>query len=309
MNVRVDWEPGGAPSPRRPSRQGSRGPGGPKNSRARRRNLQLVAAVGIGLLVTAVAAIAVHPAKSKAASGGSASSTASASATASGGSAAAGGLPRGSASAFGLDGSTRVSGLPRGFTHTESGAVEAATTALAATFTLDRMDESDRHAYLSSAFGGHVPAGSDTDASTWQQQNGLNAQGQLLDPATGQPSTTQRFTSLCHPELGAYKVVSTAADAVTVDVWQVCITGTIGDGPSNLDDRWYLGQLAMKWAAGDWVVASTGDGGYSTAPQPQGDQVVTTFAQRAQILSSYGSGWELYSDASESTPAEMEATQ
>ena len=221
----------------------------------------------------------------------------------------AAGLPRGTASAFGMDASSRVSGLPRGFAHTTNGAVEAATTTAAAVFSVERMTPADRTAYLTSVYG-KEPAGVEAAAQAYQQQNGLNAQGQLLDPATGQPSTTQRFTSLCHPELGAYRLVNTTADAVSVQVWQVCLSGAVGQGAAPLSATWYLGQFDMQWKNGDWQIAGTSDGGATTAPKPAKDgQVVTTYNERAQLLASYGTGWELYSDGIEKDVAEMGATQ
>lgn len=305
MNVRVDWEPGGGQpqQPRRPSR-GPAGPGKKPGGKYRRRNLQLVGAVGVGLVAVVVAALAVPTHKHKTSSSPS-SPVASSSASGPAASGASGGLPRGTASAFGLDGATRVSGVPRGFAHTTNGAVEAATTAAASVYTVERMTPTDRAAYLSSVYGAE-PAGAEADAQSYQQQNNLNSQGQLLDPSTGQPSTTEQFTSLCHPELGAYRVVDSSLNAVSVDVWQVCLTGTIGDGTPQLTSSWDLGQFNMQWKGGDWQIASTGNGGVSTAPTPsQSGQVATTYAQRAQLLAPTGGGWELYSDATDTPPAEM----
>ncbi|MFJ2193085.1 hypothetical protein ACIOJE_34950 [Kitasatospora sp. NPDC087861] len=255
--------------------------------------------MGLGLVAAVVAALAVpqHEANQPSAAPPS-------------GAAAAGqgeggpGLPRGTASAFGLDGSARVAGLPRGFRHTVDGAVEAASTAAANVFTIQRMTPTDRSAYLTSAYGS-LPAGAEASAATYQQQHGLNGQGQLVDPSTGQVSATKRYIHLCHPELGAYRVVNSSADSASVNVWQVCLNGTVGpDGP-DLRGQWFVVQLDMQWKGGDWQVTGTSPGGFSAPPTPPQGTVVTTYGQRAQLLAGYGSGWTLYSDATDKPVAEM----
>ncbi|MFF1792828.1 hypothetical protein ACFVXQ_01055 [Kitasatospora sp. NPDC058263] len=313
MNVSVDWQPGGGQPqrPRRPS-QSSNQPGKPgrpgkrkpqsASDRLRRKKLGLGIAVGAGLIAAVVAALTAPDSDNK-------PSPAPPSGSATPGTPENGGpgLPRGTASAFGLDGAARVAGLPRGFQHTTDGAVAAATTAAANVFNVERMIPSDRSAYLTSVYGA-VPAGAEAGAQAYQQKNGLNGAGQLIDPSTGQAST-KRFVSLCHPELGAYRVVNTAPDAVSVNVWQVCLTGTVGQGAPALQGKWYLGQFDMRWQGGDWQVAGTSSGGFASPPTPARGQAVTTYAERAQLLAGYGTGWQLYTDATDKPVAEMGTAQ
>ncbi|MBV9026443.1 MAG: hypothetical protein JO362_22220 [Streptomycetaceae bacterium] len=304
MNVRIDWQPSG-PQPRRSS-SASAGPGGKRKGKGK--DAKVFGALGVGALVTIVAAVTIGGGH-KDTGGSHKGGTPAASAPASAGS-DTGGLPFGTALASGADGTSRIGGLPRGFPRTTDGAVEAATTAMSAAYAMERLTPADRDAWVKDVWGKVAPDTEDK-AKLYQAQNNLNSSGQLLDPATGQPVNDRRFTSLCHPELGAYKVVDSSTDAVTVDVWQVCISGVIGPGSqSDLTTNWMLGQFAMKWAAGDWRISSTDAGGLTTPPAPANSgQAVTTYAERAKILAAYGSGWELYRDASESNPAEVGDSQ
>lgn len=305
MNVRIDWQQSQAPQPRRPSA----GPGGPRKKRKFGRDARLFGAVGVGAVALIVAAIVTHGDDKSGAgqNGPSPSSSPSASASAS---VNTGGMAKGPATAAGSDCTRRVSGLPWGCPHTTAGAVEAGTQVMAANYQMERMTPADRTAWVTAAFG-KVPAGTEDAAKLYQSQNNLNASGQLINPSTGGPVTDQRFTSLCHPELGAYRVQSSSTDAVKLDVWQVCVSGVVGPGTArNLSANWTVGEIALAWKGGDWQVTGTDSGGFTTAPTPaDAGQAVTTYVQRAQILAGYGSGWTLYGDASESEPAEMGGTQ
>lgn len=295
MNVRIDYQPS-APQPRRPA------PGSSGKARKRKaKDVKLFGAVGVGVLAVIVAAVTVGGKGSN--EGHPASPAASASAAASAGT---GGMEKGTATAAGSDGSRRVAGMPWGFPHTTAGAVEAATTVLASNYTMERLTPASRAAWLTAAFG-KVPAGTEDRAKLYQSQNSLNSAGQLIDPATGQVSTDTRFTDLCHPELGAYRLVDTAADAVTVDVWQPCISGDIGaSGSAPLTANWSVGEVSVTWKGGAWLVTHVGSGSFTTAPTPGNPgQAVTTYAERAKILAAYGTGWTLYADASETAPAEL----
>ncbi|WP_335983180.1 hypothetical protein [Streptomyces sp. CA2R106] len=304
MSVKVDWQQSPGPGPRRPSA----GRGGPRKKRFGK-DARLFAAVGVGLVAAVVAALVTHGngkgGKGHAGPSPSASPSASASASVD-----TGGMAQGLATAAGSDCIRRVSGLPWGCPHTTAGAVDAATQVMAASFQAERMTVADRTAWMTAVFG-KVPAGTEDAAKLYQAQNNLNSAGQLINTTTGEPVTDQRFTSLCHPELGAYRIQSATADAAEVDVWQVCISGTIGPGTArNLSANWVVAEVSLTWKGGDWQVTGTTSGGFNTAPAPKdAGQAVTTFPERAQILASYGSGWTLYGDASQSNPAETRGAQ
>jgi hypothetical protein len=301
MTVKVDWQQSPGPGPRR-----SAGRGGPRKKRFGK-DARMITAVGVGVVAAVVAALVTHG--DDKGDGGHAGPSPSVSPSASA-SVDTGGMAKGTATAAGTDCTRRVSGLPWGCPHTTAGAVEAATQVMAANYQMERMTPADRTAWVTAAFG-KVPAGTESAAKLYQAQNNLNSAGQLINPSTGDPVTDQRFTSLCHPELGAYRIQSSSADAVKVDVWQVCISGTIGPGTArNLSANWLVGEVSLAWKGGDWQVTDTGSGGFNTAPTPKDvGQAVTTFPERAQILAGYGSGWTLYGDASQSDPAEMAGTQ
>src|SRR6478752_3754970 len=129
MNVRIDYQPGGGSSPRRPSSA----PGGPGRKR-RSKDAMLFGAVGVGALALILAAVTVHGSKD---TGGTSAPSPSPSSSAAAGS-NPGGLSRGTASAAGLDGTQRVAGIPRGFPHTTDGAVESASTGAAAAYSMLR---------------------------------------------------------------------------------------------------------------------------------------------------------------------------
>ena len=304
MNVRVDWQSSGA----EPSRRSPSEPGGSAGKR-RSKDVKLFGVLGIGVLAVIIAAVTVGGNKStqdgRKQKGPSPSASGSASTSVD-----AGGMLRGTASAAGLDGTRRIAGQPRGFPHTTDGAVEAAATAMAASYTMERMTPADRSAWVKDVFL-KVPTDTEDKAKLYQSQNNLNTQGQLIDPATGQPASDRRFTSLCHPELGAYKVESSSEDAVTVDVWQVCITGVIApETPSNVNVNWMIARGAMVWSGSDWRVAGVGQGSFNTAPAPADKaQPATTYPERAKILAAYGAGWMAYADGSDKVPAEMGTAQ
>lgn len=302
MNVRIDWQPPGGPQPRRSSSS----PGGP-NGRRRKglsKDVLLFGALGVGALAALVAALTVsdgHKDTDSQKDGAPAAAQPSASARVD-----TGGLPFGTALASGADGTRRVSGLPRGFPQTIDGAVEAATTAGAATYTVQRMTPGDRATYVQDVFG-NVPSDLEDKAQLYQSQNNLNSSGQLVDPATGQSLNDRRFTSLCHPELGAYKVVDASTETATIDVWQVCVSGVIGPGAQrDLKANWMAGEFSLTWSAGDWHITNTSPGSFNTPPAPPNPgQAVIAYTKRAKILAAYGSGWTLYRDASMSDPAEI----
>jgi hypothetical protein len=302
MNVRIDWQPSG-PQPRRSS-SASAGPGGKRKGK----DVKVFGALGVGALVTIVAAVTIGGGH-KGTDGSHKGGTPAASASASAGS-DTGGLPVGTALASGVDGTSRIGGLPRGFPHTTDGAVEAATSLVSAEYTAQRMIPQDRAAWVKDVYGKVAPDTEDK-AKQYQAQNNLNSSGQLVDPATGQVDTDRRFTSLCHPELGAYRVVDASPTAATVDVWQVCISGVIGPGSqSDLTTNWMVGEVTLQWSSGDWRVINAGPGSFNTPPAPANSgQAVTTYAERAKILAAYGPGWELYRDASQSAPAEVGNSQ
>lgn len=302
MNVRIDWEQS---SRRQPPAASSRSEG--SNGRRFGKGPRVLGALILGTTAMVVALVVTDSGRDK--EGGDAGPLASPtpSVTAS---ADWGGMSMGAASAAGTDCSRRVSGLPWGCPHSKVGAVEAATQVVAATYEMERMTAADRTAWVKTTFG-RVPADTESAARLYQSQNNLNASGQLINPSTKRPVTDQRFTSLCHPELGAYRVRSASPDAVKVDVWQVCISGTIGpDTARNLSANWMVGEVALGWTGRDWEVASVDAGGFTQPPTPKDvGQAVTTYAQRARILAEYGPGWTLYADASEKPPAETGGTQ
>lgn len=296
MNVRIDWEQSSAPQPRR----SSSGPRGPRRKRKLGKDARLFGALGIGA-VALVVAVAVTDGGDKSGDAHDGPSSPSASAPAD-----TGGMTKGTATAAGADCTRRVSGMPWGCPHTTAGAVEAATQVVASSFQAERMTPTDRTAWLTATFG-MVPDGTESAAKLYQAQNSLNSAGQLINVTTGEPMTDQRFTSLCHPELGAYRVQSSSTDAAQVDVWQVCISGTIGPGTArDLSANWLVAEVSLSWENGGWRVTDTGSGGFNTPPTPaDAGQAVTTYPERARILASYGSGWTLYRDARQSEPAEM----
>ncbi|MFI9041641.1 hypothetical protein [Streptomyces sp. NPDC053726] len=303
MNVRIDWQQQSpAPQPRR----SSSGPGGPRK-RKFGKDARLFGALGIGAAAVIVAALVVDD-DGKGGVHKNASPSASPSVSAS---ANTGGMVRGEATAAGSGCADRVSGLPWGCPRTTAGAVEAATQVMAANYQMERMTSEDRAAWVKAVFA-EVPADTESAAKLYQDQNNLNASGQLINPTDGQPVTDQRFTSLCHPELGAYRVKSSSADSVKLDVWQVCVSGTIGPGTArNLSANWMVGEISLAWKGENWQVTKTGSGGFTMAPTPADTgKATTTYAERARILAAYGgTGWTLYADASESAPAELEGTQ
>lgn len=279
MNIRIDYQPPGSAS-------GEPRPGGRRG---------LAVAVGVGLVVLIVALVIARPEHDD---GHKASPTGTPTA------AAGQGLARGQASATGRTGTRLVSGKPRGFPHSEVGAVEAATTYMAATYDIKRMPRGARVAYIKDVTGQSAELG-DADAQAFRQKYNLNEQGQPVGPLTGQPVPGVKFLSSCHPELGAYKVEQPTAEQVLVQVWFPCVIGTVpdgaGDSPPNVEVSWTQGTAQMTWKARDWVAT----GGNPPSPliiPANRNQVAVPYAQRAQLL---GSGWRLYADASEAMPEDL----
>ncbi|WP_433860333.1 hypothetical protein [Streptomyces kronopolitis] len=283
-----------------------------------KQNARLLGAVGVGL-VALVVALAVTPDGKSAAPhdskkkpGGSGSSSASPSAP--GGPSNAPGLPRGQATASGKLGTKTIGGVPRAFPHTEAGAIESAATLFRNSFTMLRLPKDERAALQTDLYltKKDVPPDFEERGKTWRAQHNLNESGQLVTLADGKPDENRRFTSLCHPELGAYKTETYSGDKATITVWYPCLSGVVDPtAPGPLDNNWALGQVSLQWARGDWRVTKTGTGSYNTTPSPQDPgQPATSYAERAKLLEPLGGGWKLFSDATNARPAELkEATQ
>ncbi|MEU7230043.1 hypothetical protein [Streptomyces chrestomyceticus] len=263
-------------------------------------------AVGGGVLAMVLALVVVPGPEKPAGSGKGGGASASPEAS------DAPGLSRGHATAAGALGTRRIGGAPRGFPHTQDGAIEAAASAMGQSLNMFRMSKSDRAAYQKDLYVKAPPAEFEDRGAIWRAQNNVNEDGQLIDPVDNRPQTEKRLTTLCHPELGAYKVETAMADAATVTVWYPCLSGVIDPKvPAPLQTQWTLGQLKLEWARGDWRVASSGTGSYSSVPSPSDPgQPVISYAERAKLLEPLGGGWKLFADARASAPAELkEATQ
>ncbi|MFJ3883440.1 hypothetical protein ACIPW5_39075 [Streptomyces sp. NPDC090077] len=299
MNVRIDWEPGGGNS------SGRQAPQGRRPATARRKNLLLLGAVGAGVLALAGALILTPGQDGPGDSGKNAAAGPTPSAGTAGANQAsdAPGLPRGTASAAGRLSSRTVAGLPRGFPRTQDGAVEAAGVLAARSLDMYRMQRADRDRYQKDIYATTPLADFEESGNRWRSSRGLDDAGALTN-AGGD----RRYTSLCHPELGAYKLESyTPADA-TVTVWFPCITGLIDPNkPGGLENSWRIAQFALSWTNDDWRITSTGSGTYQDPPNPRDSgQPVTSYTERASLLQPLGTGWRLFADATAVRPAEME---
>jgi hypothetical protein len=215
--------------------------------------------------------------------------------------AVAAGLARGAASSTGSTATRLVSGKPRGFPHTEVGAIEAATSYMATAYDLMRMPKPARAAYVKDVTGQTGDTG-ERAAAAFRARYYLNEQGQPVGPATGQLVPNVRFTSACYPALGAYKIEEASTDKVRVQAWFPCVAGTIPtQGVPNLEVIWTQGIGELTWKGADWV-ATGGSRPQALIKPVNSNQVALPFAQRAQLL---GPGWTLYSDASETLPADL----
>jgi hypothetical protein len=282
MNVRIDYQP--APL----SGSGRR----PRGTWAR----VLALTLGAALLLLPAALFLVP--RDDSASGdrkpsGAPSATASAPA-----------MPRGEATAAARLATRSVSGLPRGFPRTEAGAVEAGASFASATHLLQRMAAPDRTAYARDAMLRPPPAAElDAAAAAFRARHGLTAAGQPHDKAGRAPAAT-RFTSRCHPALGAYRVAAYAPDRATVDYWMPCLLGTVHDDgtPARVRTQWQMGRMDLHWHAGDWRVGDLSPGPFTTpvTPDDPGEPATTT-AERAALL---GDGWLAFADADDARPDE-----
>lgn len=302
MNVRIDYE-GGAPKPRRVSTSGPAGPGRPPRKR-KRKDLVLFGAVGAGVLalVVAIATSGGNDTNDETPPAPSTSVGMPAPAT------DAPGLTRGKATAAGVLGTRRLSGVPRGFPKTADGAVESVTTGAAQNYGILRMTKEDRTALLRAAYV--HPPDLESQASAWRAQNNLNDAGQLMDPATGLASSERRFTSLCHPEEGAFKLESFTGTEASVTVWEVCITGVISPvKPNNLSVEWSLARFDLTWVGDDWKINAVGGGSYTLPTLANPGTAAPSYQERARALAALGTGWNLYADASATMPAELQEAQ
>lgn len=305
MNVRIDYQSGGsAPPPRRsPGPQGK----GPERKPRKRKDTVMLGFVGVGLAAAVVALVASPGEEGRSDGGGRGAASSAASAEPS----EAAGLPRGAATASGRLGKGRVAGAVRGFPRTRTGAVEAAASAAARTFDMFRMPKEDRAAYLEDVYLKAPVTETEERGSVWRAQNSLDDSGRLTNPATGELEEGARFTSLCHPKLGAYKAEDIAADKATISVWYPCLTGVITpEEPGPLEVQWTLAQFSMSWHKGDWRIVETSSGLYGAAPAPPDTgQPAVSYEHRAKLLETLGGGWELFRDATAAEPAELKEAE
>ncbi|MGP4112318.1 hypothetical protein ACTWP5_15565 [Streptomyces sp. 4N509B] len=299
VNVHIDYQPA-------PPASGASGGG----SRARlgrwRRRLMLAATLGGVVLLLPAALTLVTDAdrpRSEDRSGGQSPTADPA-------------LRRGTATAAASLATRSVSGLPRGFPRSRAGAVEAGASFAASVLVVQRMTSADRSAYVRDAML-RPPATTDLDqaASDFRARHRLTATGRLMDGADGADggvSTTSRFVSVCHPELGAYRVESFSARRATVDYWMPCLLGAVADGAadaagsgigsgSEVRTRWQMGRAELRWHAGDWRVGELTRGPFDApVTPPDAGEPATTLRERAALL---GEGWHAFADASEERPA------
>ncbi len=302
MNVRIEWEPGGSTPP--PRRTGQ-GPDQKPPRKLKRKDIMLFGAMGVGVVALA-AALIISPGSKR---DGAENKAPNSSASPSGSPAAtdAPGLPRGTATAAGKLSTRAVGAVPRGFPQSQDGAVEAASTMAAASLDMFRLPKDGRDALQKDWYAASPPADFEDNGRTWRAQNHLDDTGRLIDAGSGTPATGQRFTSQCHPELGAYKVENYTGTAAAVTVWYPCVSGVLDPATAtDLTGQWMLGQFTLSWTRGDWRLTMTGAGPYSSVPAPADEgQPVVTYAERARLLTGFGGGWRLYADASETAPAEV----
>jgi hypothetical protein len=291
VNVHIDYQPAASPS----------GDSSRARSGRRRRGRVVAATLGGGvLLVLAVLTLvpdADHP-QSEGRGGGQTPAAGLA-------------LRRGTATAAASLATRSVSGLPRGFPRSRAGAVEAGSSFAASVFIVQRMASADRSAYVRDAML-QPPATADLDeaAADFRAQYRLTATGQLLD-ADGDVSTTRRFISVCHPDLGAYRVESFSAQRAAMDYWMPCLLGVVADGGTDgggtiaVRTRWQMGRAELRWDAGDWRVGELTRGPFDApVTPPDVGEPATTLRQRATLLGQ-SEGWHAFADASEERPAEV----
>jgi hypothetical protein len=291
MNVHIDYQPAS------PSGDGSRARSGGRW----RHGWVLAATLGGGVLLLLAALTLVPDAEHEQSDTGRVGQTP----------AAGPALPRGTATAAASRATRSVSGLPRGFPRSRAGAVEAGASFAASVFVVQRMASADRSAYVRDVML-EPPATTDLDqaAVDFRARFRLTDTGQLLD-ADGTVSTTRRFISVCHPELGAYRIESFSAERAAVDYWMPCLLGVVTDGEAGaggtieVRTRWQMGRAQLHWNAGDWRVGDLTRGPFDVpiTPPDVGDPA-TTLQERAALL---GEGWHAFADASEELPAEVRA--
>jgi hypothetical protein len=221
-------------------------------------------------------------------------------------------LPWGEATAAAASAGRFVSGLPRGFEHTETGAVEAVGTFAAAGYEMHRMDPDHRWAYVTDTVTDPPEREAvDADAAAFQARYGLSAAGQLLD-ATGQVSATERFTSRCHLDLGAYRLVEYTAQQAVVDLWMPCLLGRVNHRgtPVDVGTQWQVGRYGIGWRDDDWRITGMLPFPYEEVVTPEEPgEPATELAERVALLEAgQGPEWQLFADATTERPAEARAS-
>ncbi|MFD8146139.1 hypothetical protein [Streptomyces sp. NPDC059708] len=167
-----------------------------------------------------------------------------------------------------------------------------------------RMPRTDRDKFQKDIYAYTPLADFEDRGNRWRSARGLDDSGALASQGGG----GRRYTSLCHPELGAYKMENYTGTAAVVTVWLPCITGLIDPNtPGPLENQWQVAQFDLAWVSDDWRITSTGSGAYKDPPNPKDvGQPVTSYSDRASLLEPLGTGWRLFADATASRPAELE---
>jgi hypothetical protein len=179
-------------------------------------------------------------------------------------------------------------GLPLGFAHSTDGAVSAGTAWLTVIEGPGVLDAARRPALLS-AIG-------DTTFATAAEHRIAERATALGLPGNGRPSTGY-VTAVARPERGAYRVLQSSQANARIEIWYPYQLAVLSDGSQPGAARWLRARAVLRWDGkrADWRLAA--DLTFSDGPDPGGQQ--PSFIDRAQVLSSSGSGWHLYATAQE----------
>jgi len=130
-------------------------------------------------------------------------------------------------------------------------------------------------------------------ASKWVQVIPLDANGNVLDPATKQPLPQLALRSQVVPEDGAYKLVSFSPDEARVTLWEHYLIGPGNDTDTHqVNVFWQTETYTLRWIGGDWKIADW-DGGYDNGPHPALRSLdPPSLAERARLVP----GFTLYAN-------------
>jgi hypothetical protein len=140
-----------------------------------------------------------------------------------------------------------------------------------------------------------------------RKQYQVNAEGQPLTDGT--PDPRKRIWDAMYLQYGAYRVVEESPDRVRVMMWAPYVYGVDridAASAANLHIGWAYADVTVSWVDGDW--RQSGNKAYPAeqVPKPADpDQVVTSFAERADLLGT-DLGWTLPANAAETDIPELQ---